>query len=382
MSRLSRLPDKDPKVVVGLMSGTSVDGVDAALVEIAGRGLSTRVRLIRHGTFPYPGEIRERILRLFDGEVRDACEMNFVLGDEFARAAMGILREGETADLVGSHGQTIYHTDPSQPGRASTLQIGEASIIAEATGAVVVSDFRSRDISAGGTGAPLVPYADFLLFRQEGVVRGLQNIGGIANVTVVPDTLEGVFAFDTGPGNMVMDEVARAATSGRERFDPSGSLAAAGKVDDALLGDLLGHPFLGLDPPKSTGREVFGKAFADELIRDCDEGRLGDLLATVTRFTARSIHLAYERFVFPRTRIDEVWTSGGGVLNETLMSALRDLFAPLPVRNLDDVSPIPASAKEAVAFAVLANEAVHGCPANLPRVTGASWPVVLGKIVP
>lgn len=385
MNRLVQLREKETRRVVGLMSGTSADGVDAALVEISGSGLASRCRPVGFRTTAYPPDVRRRLLALPKAEAKEICEMNFILGGLFARAVRELLAPlgagpGDV-DLIGSHGHTAWHCDPSQGGVASTLQIGEAAVLAEATGAVVVSDFRTRDVAAGGSGAPLVPYADFLLFRKEGAVRALQNIGGIANVTVVPDRLEGVFAFDSGPGNMVMDEVARAATAGKEQFDPSGRIAATGGVDDRLLRELLEHPYLRLAPPKSTGRELFGRPFAEVLVRDFGPDRLPDLLATVTRFTARSIQMAYERYVFPRTGIDEVWVSGGGAANETLMASIRELLDPIPVRILDEVSPIPGAGKEAVAFAILANEAIHESPANIPAATGAARPVVLGKIL-
>ena len=384
MKAAMALSEKDPKRVVGLMSGTSIDGVDAAVVEVAGHGPSTRVELVVYQTFPYTPDLRRRLLQVMSGPVHDVCEMNFVLGEVFAAAAKEIIeRSGAPVDLVGTHGQTIYHIDRRQGGTPSTLQVGEAAVIAEATGAVVVSDFRVRDIAAGGAGAPLVPYVDALLFSAADRTRALQNIGGIANVTVVPagnDPEADVFAFDTGPGNSIIDGVTSAMTDGEQGMDEGGRLAARGRVDEALLEMLLGHPFLHEAPPKSTGREVFGHLFAEALLEEWKPERRLDLLRTVTEFTAASIAEAYDRFVRPRTTIDEVLVSGGGLRNETLLESLRRRLAPTPVRSVEEVSPIPSDAKEAVAFAVLANECIHGHPANVPAATGARNPVVLGKI--
>jgi anhydro-N-acetylmuramic acid kinase len=295
--------------------------------------------------------------------------MNFVLGEAFGRAARTM---GEM-DLVGSHGQTVHHIDPASGGTPSTLQVGEASLIAEATGAVVVSDFRTRDMAAGGAGAPLIPHVDHLLFRQAGRVRALLNLGGIANVTILPEDREGVLAFDTGPGNMIIDAVTGILTDGEETVDRGGRIARGGAVDDHLLRDLLDHPFLHRPPPKSTGREVFGRAFVDDILRRREPD--ADLLRTVTELTAASVADAIRRY-----EVDEVIASGGGTHNETLMTSLRRRLDPIPLRRLEEVSEIPGDAKEAVAFAVLANEAIHGHPANVPAATGARGPVILGKI--
>jgi anhydro-N-acetylmuramic acid kinase len=381
---------KPVRRIVGLMSGTSVDGVDAALVEVEGSYTQTRVRLLAFETVPLERSVRERIHACFSGSVRDLCETNFVLGEVFAEAALAVVRRAnlplEELDVVASHGQTVYHLDRSQGGVPSTLQIGEASVIAERTGALVVSDFRTRDVAAGGAGAPLVPYVDFCLFAREGVVRALQNIGGIANVTVVPgpDHPERVLAFDTGPGNMVLDEVARALQEDDGAYDKDGQFSALGEVDAPLLARLLQHPYFELEPPKTTGRELFGVEYSRALIEEYDPYRLIDLMATVARFTAETIVRAYRRFVIPRSALREVIVSGGGAHNKTLMLALSEMLREdgVSVKSLDDVPGVgfPGKAKEAVAFAILANETIQGLPSNLPAATGARRPVVLGKI--
>jgi anhydro-N-acetylmuramic acid kinase len=258
----------------------------------------------------------------------------------------------------------------------ATLQIGEAAVIAERTGRPVVSDFRVRDMAAGGEGAPLVPLVDYLLCRKQGTRRALQNIGGIANVTLVGDTLDSVVAFDNGPGNMALDAVARAASGGRDPFDVDGARAARGQIDGALLAELHLHPYLAKPPPKSTGRELFGKNFAYPLLSRYEK-RLDDLLATLTRFTAEAIVRSY-RELLPAPP-DEVYVSGGGSLNVTLMDHLARLLAPVPVASSDALG-IDPKAKEAIAFAVLANETLFGHPGNIPTATGAAGPRILGKI--
>lgn len=386
MKRLIAIHEKPVRRVVGLMSGTSVDGIDAALVEIEGAGPGAGVDLIQFRTYPFAPEIRERIHAAFGpGSTKDLCELNFLLGEAFAQAVLKIIAEAGLApadvDLVGSHGQTVFHIPKASPGVNSTLQIGEASVIAERTGIPVVCDFRTRDIAAGGDGAPLVPYADFVLFNEPDRCRALQNIGGIANVTILPGTRDEVFAFDTGPGNMVIDHVARAAAADETAFDEDGKLSALGIPDEALVARLLAHPFLALPPPKTTGREMFGREFSQELVQAHDPLGLLDLLASVVRLTADSIHRAYRDFIFPRYKVDEVIISGGGVHNRTLMARLRELFAPVPVRALEDLG-LSSDAKEAVAFAILANETIAGNAGNVPSATGALRQVVLGKIVP
>jgi len=386
MKRLIEIHGKRTRRVVGLMSGTSVDGIDAALVEIEGSGPGCGVGLVAFETYPMPPDLRERIHRAFTaGGSREICELNFLLGEAFATAVQKIVQKAgrrlDEIDLVGSHGQTIYHIPKAMRGVNSTLQIGEGAVIAERTGIPVVCDFRPRDIAAGGDGAPLVPYADWVLFSRPGQVRALQNIGGIANLTILPGSVDDILAFDTGPGNMIIDHVARAVAADDAAFDEGGKLSSLGQVDEQLLENLMGHEYLTLPPPKTTGREMFGMAFSQALIEAYDPLRLLDLLATVVRFSADSIALAYRDFVLPRWKVDEVIVSGGGVHNRTLLDRLRHMLAPLPVRTLEDIG-LSSDAKEAVAFAILANETISGNPSNVPSATGALRPVVLGKIVP
>jgi anhydro-N-acetylmuramic acid kinase len=378
--RLIGLRTLPSRLVVGLLSGTSADGTDAALCEIFGAGVTTRIVVRSFVTTPFARPLRERIFNVSEANASELCDLDVLLGEAFAEAARdAAIAAGVTiADvhLIGSHGQTAAHHPRSAGKLGSTLQIGEAAVIAERTGLPVVSDFRVRDVAAGGEGAPLVPLVDYLLFRKPGVRRAMQNIGGIANVTLVTDTLNATVAFDNGPGNMALDAVARAASGGRESFDRDGARAARGQIDPALLAELHRHPYLALPLPKSTGRELFGRDFTYPLLGRYEQ-RLDDLLATLTRFTAEVIARSY-RELLPSPP-DEVYISGGGALNITLLAHLGALLAPVPVATTIALGVDP-KAKEAIAFAVLANETLFGHPGNVPATTGALGPRVLGKM--
>ena len=421
MDRIVRLRAKGSLRVAGLMSGTSADGVTVAVVKVGRGGTATLgwptgrprpslasasrrdsrnrracgdVKVEAFATYPYPPRLRRAILELCragTAQLEEVSQLNFILGEVFASALKRLAKESDIAlesiDLVGSHGQTIYHGPRGQRfgGRTvrSTLQIGEPSIIAERTGITTVADFRPRDIAAGGEGAPLVPYADYVLFAHRRVTRAVQNIGGIANVTYLPADagLDGTIAFDTGPGNMVIDYLVSRITKGRRRYDRGGGLAAKGAVNEPLLAELMKHRFLRRRPPKSTGREEFGWQFAEALYRRGRKRGLPplDILATATAFTARSIADAYRRFL-PR-RVDEVILCGGGARNSTLVKMLREELGSTPVRTTDEFG-ISAEAKEAVSFAILAAETIRGVANNVPTATGARRRVVLGKIIP
>ena len=388
--------------VCGLMSGTSADGVDAAIVDIDRNG----VRLVAFRTFPYTPALRKRIFEVcspMTAKVDDICHLNFALGEVFAAAVIELARKNRiplaSIDLIGSHGQTIQHLPavlkwemPSwmrRRGRRflttrSTLQIAEPSVIAERTGIAVVADFRPRDIAAGGQGAPLVPMADLMLLGHARLTRASQNIGGIGNVTFLRagGGVDDVLAFDTGPGNMIIDRLADIATGGRLGYDKDGRLAARGTVDEALLSRLMRHPFLRRRPPKTTGREEFGRQFADKVFGTGRARGLSpaDIIATATAFTARSIADAYARHL--PARVDEVILCGGGASNPTLVWMLREALTGGPiVRNMRELG-IDPDAKEAISFALLAYLTVHGLPGNVPSATGAARQVVLGKIVP
>jgi len=455
------------------MSGTSADGVDAAIVDISGR----RVRVVAFDTYPYRAALRKQVLRLCRPEsarLDEICHYNHVLGEVFAEAVVRLCDQSsvplDSLDLIGSHGQTIYHNPNGgrYAGRAvrSTLQIGEPSVIAQRTGITTVADFRPRDMAAGGEGAPLVPYADYILFSDRWKIRAVQNIGGIANVTFLPACRVGyahrslrneqqmvgtahptdsntsdsggqaclrerrhgtresrideekrgtfyfstrklsreaneqeksrmspfcgsgieegqgnVLAFDTGPGNMVIDGVMRLITKGRHQYDRDGATAAKGTVHEPLLREMLRHPFFRRRPPKSTGREQFGQQYCEWLYSKArKEGLMPeDVVATATAFTATSIASAYRRFL--PAMPDEMILCGGGAHNATLVRMLQSALEGVRIRSADEFG-IDVDAKEAVSFAILAYATIRGVPNNLPRVTGASEPVVMGKIVP
>ncbi|MDY7225170.1 anhydro-N-acetylmuramic acid kinase [Hyalangium sp. s54d21] len=360
-----------------------MDAVEAVLCQIEETGAQAQLKLVAHLSRPFPPDFIQRVLSVSDP--RTLCELNFELGERFAEAALAViahagLRPGDV-DIIGSHGQTVAHLPSSLSATPSTLQIGEASVIAERTGIPVVSDFRTRDMAAGGQGAPLVPYFDWVVFRKPGAVRAFQNIGGIANVSVVGDRLDDILAFDTGPGNMVLDGLARRITQGQLQCDLDGQLSRQGTVIPSILAELLTHPFFALPPPRSAGREGFGEALVTWLWEQ-PRNKPEDLITTALAFTVEATARAYEAYVLPRYgSLEAVYVSGGGSRNPTLMERFSARLAPLPVRTLDALG-FPEGAKEAACFALLAAEHLVGTPTNVPSATGARRRVVLGKLTP
>jgi anhydro-N-acetylmuramic acid kinase len=388
MRDVAKLADRDPKRVIGLISGTSGDGIDAALVEVRGRGLDARVRLETGLTLPFPAADRDELFRMFEpaaATVDRICRFNFRLGELFADAALAVIRKAgittREVDLIGSAGQTIWHI-PAPNG--ATLQIGESAVIAERTGLPVIGDVRVADMAAGGHGAPLVSYFDLVVLRDAHRSRAVQNIGGIGNVTHLPAGCrpDDVRAFDTGPGNMVIDAAVQALSGGREAFDRDGAAATRGRVDETWLAELLADDYLRMAPPKTTGREVYGRPYAERVLAGARRRSLSpeDTIATVSALTADSIVNAYRDFILPRGAIDEVILCGGGAYNGFLR---RRIAAGLgvPVGIIDDYG-VDGKLKEAIAFALMAADAVCGLPTNLPAVTAAAGPRILGKFVP
>ncbi|TCP28856.1 anhydro-N-acetylmuramic acid kinase [Scopulibacillus darangshiensis] len=375
------------KYVVGLMSGTSLDGVDAALVKISGYAEETQVELIKYHQEDMPPELKKEIMAAIDPDTSDIehiCSLNFKLGYWFAEAVKSVCRKAsfplEDLDLIGSHGQTLYHIPAKGKDIVkSTLQCGEPAIITYETNKTIVSNFRSMDIAAGGEGAPLVPYVDYLLYRSDNT-RALQNIGGIGNVTVIPAmaSVDDVFGSDTGPGNMIIDDVCLRLFN--EPYDTDGRYASLGSVNQEMLKALLEHPFIKAAPPKTTGREMFGKAFVDSIMAKWS-GSVShyDLMATVTQFTASSIINYYRKYILQKHPIDEVIISGGGSYNQTLAGMIKSGLPMCRVLTQEDLG-FSSSAKEAIAFAVLANETINGQAGNIPNATGAKERVILGQI--
>lgn len=387
-------------IVAGVMSGTSADGINVALVKFtparAGMLLSAREEecprhtILAHEEYPFPTPVRGMILAMMNAEsarVADLARLNFLLGELYAKAVVKTARKHRVkVDLVGCHGQTLYHQGEAARflGRkiAATWQTGEGAVIAARVGAPVVSDFRPADMAVGGKGAPLVPYFDYLVFRDRRIGRIAQNIGGIANLTAIPAGAKAndVVSFDTGPGNMVIDAVTEKLFG--QRFDREGKIAASGSVLDRVVSKTLESAFFRRKPPKTAGREEFGSEYVGRFLRLCRGADKADVVATATTLTARSIADALQRFVIRKqARYQEMIVSGGGAKNPTLIAMLRNEIAPLGIAlRFSDEFGLPCEAKEAVAFAVLAYETWHRRPSNVPSATGAKRAAVLGKI--
>ena len=385
-----------PMRVIGMMSGTSADGIDTALAEISGAPPNIQAHFAGHHHISFPSHVRKKILRIANNAATNAAEiseLNFVVGDWFANAAIHSCRKWKIPlheiSLIGSHGQTIYHQ--GIPGIIhgarrveSTLQIGEIAIIAERTGVATIGNFRPGDIAAGGQGAPLVPFVDYILYRHAQLSRIALNIGGIANVTVIPAgaTPDKVMAFDTGPGNMVIDALVEKLTRGRQTYDRNAKIALTGRTVPELLTRMMRDRYLRMKPPKTAGREQFGRHYAEEILTwgRRHHASMPDVIRTATVFTALSIADAFRRFILPRTEVHELIAAGGGTLNPLIMAQLA---AAIP--DIDIISSsrfgLPSEAKEAFAFAVLAYEAYHKRPNNIPSATGANHPAILGNLV-
>ena len=380
------------QTLIGLMSGTSHDGIDAALVDISFARKRFQIRQRAFRSFAYSQPVRERLLRLSQGALVGAGEVaqvNVLVGELFAKAALKLCQVAQISPdcvaAIGSHGHTIYHRPRQRPGPGSTLQIGEPAVIAAQTGITTVADFRPADVATRGEGAPLVPYVHYFLFHQPQRSIAVHNIGGIANLTYLPAKmgLEGVLAFDTGPGNMVIDGAVQAVSDGKKLYDKDGRLARAGIVHTRLLSELLRHPYFRRRPPKSTGREEFGGAYIQQFVKKAKTLQLSaeDTVATATALTVESMARAYRNFVCPRGPLDEILLTGGGSLNPVLRQQLAQALPEVQVRTLEEIG-FESQALEALAFAVLAYATLHGMPSNVIGATGARSPVVLGKVVP
>ena len=394
MKKITLKISHGPHLAVGLMSGTSHDGVSAALVRIDERGRPA-VQLLAFKTYPYLTRFRRRLLAAGNAGAVGAdelAELNFGLGRAFANAALNLVRGAgvpiKDLSFIGSHGHTFFHLPPGRAWRGaipSTLQLGESAVIAAVTGVPVVNDFRPMDIALGGEGAPLAPLMHLRLFGDRKLGRVIQNIGGIANATYLPPGVSGdasrLIAFDTGPGNGPIDAVVGQLSNGRLRMDRDGRMAARGAVNTQLLAELLRHRYFARKPPKSTGREEFGQAFVDQLMKRATALKLADadIIATTTALTAHTIADACRRFAIPLGPVQQLIVTGGGAQNPTLMALLARELPELAVMRAADVG-VNGDALEAIAFAVLGYEMLNGRPGNLPSVTGARAPAVLGKL--
>lgn len=378
--------NKKKKLAIGLMSGTSMDGIDACLIEIEGNYTDTKINLIDFVTLDYTSQEKEKILKLCNvntSTVKEICYMNTYLGNKMGQAAIEVCKKADLnikfVDYISSHGQTIYH----MPDEHSTLQIGELSNIAALTGCITVGDFRPSDMAYGGQGAPLVPYVDYILFSNKEKGRILLNLGGIANITVLKagGKEEDVLAFDTGPANVLIDETVRIITEGRQSFDNGGKMALKGKIDEEWLDEIISKDiYLLKNPPKSTGREYYTKEFAMNLYEQGIKRGLDnlDILATITAYTAKSIKNQIDMFVLDKYKIDELYVSGGGAHNQAIMSLLSE-YIKADVRDVSNLQ-FSGDAKEAIAFAILGNEFLCGRTNNIPNSTGSNKKVIMGKL--
>ncbi|RFA34070.1 anhydro-N-acetylmuramic acid kinase [Virgibacillus dokdonensis] len=380
-------------IVIGLMSGTSLDGIDAAIVKI-NEDHALNFELLHFASFSYSKEMKERISNMCNPEtvrIEEISSMNMYLGKLFADASKQVMEDARLSSeqilLISSHGQTIYHQpEPKEiEGNkvVSTLQIGDIGMIAELTGITTIGDFRTRDMAAGGQGAPLVPYTDYKLYRKEEYGRALVNIGGISNVTILPKGCKeaDVLAYDTGPGNMIMDAFTSLATNGVQNYDENGAIAAKGTVNETWLSQLLDHPYFHLTAPKSTGRELFGEAYSNQLWLEAERLQIDndDKVATVTALTAKTIALEINKYIASAS-LKEVFISGGGRYNKTLLTLISKYLSKDVIVCGTDKIGMPADAKEAISFALLGYQCYKQRTNNLPAATGAKKPVVMGKI--
>ncbi len=371
---------------IGIMSGTSMDGVDTVLVDIEGYGLQTQLKVIGYHEYPMPLEMKEKIKRACDeklSRVDEICSLNFELGYLFVEAVQTLLEKyhisSQHIQFIATHGQTIYHI-PFQKGKllSSTLQIGEPAILAYAFNTTIVSNFRVMDMAANGQGAPLVPYSEFLLYSQENQNIALQNIGGIGNVTLlIGQDIHRIQAFDTGPGNMMMNEACRKLY--HQEYDDQGRIASQGSVISQLLEELMAHPYMKKTPPKSTGREDFGENYVHSLIHQYQNEKPEDIITTFTYFTAKSMAYHYQKYILKDYSLDKIIIGGGGSHNQTLIQYIKEELKDIPVYTQDELG-YSSDAKEAIAFAIMGNETLHHHFSNVKSATGAKDNVILGNI--
>lgn len=375
------------KLAIGMMSGTSLDGIDCLIAEIEGTFTQTKVNPIAYKTYPFEPSLLEKIRRCFSIKESSSellCSLNFELGEAFASAAKSLCEESniqmDDISFVASHGQTIFHIGKPYDGLVrSSLQLGEGAVIASRLMTTVVSNFRAADIAFGGQGAPLVPYADFILFQSETVSRAIHNIGGIANMSILPKgcLADDVFAFDSGPGNMMIDYAMKKLFN--KPYDEDGNVARSGKIIQDLMDELMSHPYLSELPPKSTGRETFGDQLTESLILKYKNQEKEDIVHTLTQFTVRTIVDSYKTFILPKVNIDEIIFCGGGSFNKYLLESIQKELYNIEIKVLEDLG-MNSSFKEALAFIILGNETLHMNPSNLKQATGAKKNVILGQV--
>ena len=375
------------RIAIGIMSGTSLDGIDVVLGSIEGSGIDTRVSVISSATYKYENLLVKKIKKAISNEFctsKDICSLNYELAEAYSKCVFRLCEEADISlsniNFIASHGQTIYHITETQNGYIrSSLQLGDGSVLANLTNTTVISNFRAADIAKGGQGAPLVPYADYILFKHEALNRIMQNIGGISNATVIQKgaTIDDVFAFDNGPGNMMIDHAMKVLFN--QEYDDEGLVASKGVIIKPMFDEILSNDYFSLKPPKSTGRELFGSQYTNYLLEKYKSYDKNDIICTLTNITAYTIANSYINFVEEKMTIDEVIISGGGAHNKTLLHLIRYYLEKENVYILDEYG-YSSDYKEALAFLILGNETLHGNPSNIINATGASEYTVLGQI--
>lgn len=385
IDRLKNILNKPGRRIIGLMSGMSMDGVDLALVDVSGTFPDLKISLLDSSFSPYNDDIKSQLREIVQGKFNEISKYNVIIGEVFAQCVLDFLKDRkidpESIDAISSHGQTVFHDTREDSLVPSTLQIGSGSIIAERTNILTVHNFRARDIAVGGQGAPLVPLVDYLLYHEAGKVAAYNNLGSISNVTVIPDDINNVYAFDTGPANMPIDYFSRLVLGDVWGFDKDSVYSTRGKVSTELLEEVLSHPFFQKAPPKALGFGEFGPDYLSGIANKYPNLSPYDFVRTALEITAMSISHSYKKFILTRSpQLDKIVFTGGGSKNSLLMERIRDLLPEFVVESMNDERPEFSDAKEALAFAVLANELLSGREGNLPNVTGAQKTVFLGDI--
>lgn len=392
MRFIKDISPEEKRLVLGMMSGTSCDGISCALIEVQGLKDEKKIKFIGQHQYPYPKEIKEKIFKVYPPnsfKAKDLVRLHHMVGEIFAEAGLELLKKlnikKEELFAISAQGPILYHDPPSEENnyQGAHIEIGESAVIADKLETITVMDLRAADIAAGGHGAPLSVYVDYILFKDKNINRAIQNIGGIANVTFLTrDTSwDSLRSFDCGPGNMLIDYGVRYFTKGKLEYDPDGSIAKKGKIDEEILSILMDHPYIKKEPPKTTGRELFGEEFFKEVLKMAEKKNLSfeDIIATLTAFTVEAIAYNYERFYPKGYELEEVILGGGGTHNKTMVEWLRKRLSPIRVKTHEDFG-IPNDAREAITWAVLADEMLFGIPNNVPSASGAKYLVLGGKI--
>ncbi len=391
MKFIKDISPHEKRLVLGMMSGTSCDGISCALIEVKGLREEKKIKFIGHHQYPYPREIKEKIFQVYPPnsfKVKDLVRLHHLIGEIFSEAGLELLKKlnikKEELFAISAQGPILYYDPPSEENnyQGAHMEIGESAVIADRLETITVMDLRAADIAGGGHGAPLSLYVDYILFKDNNINRAVQNIGGIANVTFLPKDISwnSLKSFDCGPGNILIDYAVKYFTKGEWDYDPDGSIAKKGKIDKEILSNLLNHPYIKRKPPKTTGRELFGEEFLKEVFEMVEKNLSPeDIIATLTVFTVEAIAYNYEKFYPKGYELQEVIVGGGGTYNKTMMEWLKKRLYPVKVKTNEDFG-IPNDAREGITWAILADEMLFGIPNNVPSTSGSKYPVLGGKI--